>query len=456
MFNSYLHVVENIPITDHLITTSRNTLLKDANEVEDIFIDCHPGNGTGSRNEIVRRAPSHSADFVLKLVSLSFKVTQVSFPVLPSTNARGLYDFPSSPTAPGRPNQSKCLPDAMIQSMSGEKADHTPSVVTTPQWRPPLVDLHKALKRKRSIARRNTSATTIGSNPGVSESRWDIADDSRQDSGFDGYLLKRRKLDMGNTEKPEIQSSGGRVDVPTQEQNLPVLATEGKHINSVDPAPLLKARTEEQPQGNSFIDKAKRRKLDVQTCQITSTSHPRLLSPDTKTRYPNTDHHTIEEPNQMPQLASPATSHRSVEALPPDDSTSREPKPVPPPITVVERIFPIHNQRATESQLLPPLSLLTPRSLSPTRHIVLGSVLDDVVARLQSQNHHRNQLRPPKLPNSQAKFPRLAKWFKELGTNLNSTGTREKRKRWKTPNAKALVVGLNDGWSFIGAHVRTR
>ena len=394
----------------------------------------------------------------MKLIFSLFKVTQITFPVLP-INARGLHDLPSSPTALGRPNKRKRPPGAPMLSISGEEASNTPFASTPLQRTPPLVDLQRALERKRSTVRRNASVPSIGSNLNAPGLKWQAIGVSTQDSGSDLYPpLKRRKLDQGNTQKPEEQTSGGKADVATQERN-PVPVAKGEHVKPVDSPLPPYVQTNEQAQKSLPTNAAKSMTRNVQLSQTTELSSPQLYSSETgaETRHDTVDHHVNGENKQLCQLASPATSHRSFEALPQDDSPAPAAKPGSPPATVLsppEKFLHIHDQTVTESHL-PSISIPTPRSLSPARHPIIRNVLDDVVARLQLQPRRPDHMRPSRYPESKVKLPRLARWFKEIGTNLVTTGTRDKRKRWKAPNPKELMVGSSAGWSFVGAHVRT-
>jgi hypothetical protein len=331
-------------------------------------------------------------------------------------------------------------PSAVIQPLSRQNASSAPSV-STPSYRtPPLIDLHKVLKRKRGIVNRMDSATSIGSGPRLPQSKTPSDSVSRPDSSSEGYSLKRVKLDTSNTQT-EVNLGGQMVLTTTQKENDNFLAAEDRLVTGIDFISPPNIQTDEHSR-ECFPVRAKSGKLDVQTCRTPETSHQQLSAD-------GADYRSIET-QQWPQ---PATPHSSVGSPPLGDSLGKETHVFPSVTALSARKGPlsIHDHPVSESHL--PSSLATPRSLSQIRHTHIKSVLDDVVARLQCQPHHHNPVQPPNLLESKIRLPRLARWFKGVGTEFISTNTGDKRKRRKTSSAKATMVGLTEGWTFVSAQV---
>ncbi|KAF8491963.1 hypothetical protein JB92DRAFT_3100425, partial [Gautieria morchelliformis] len=157
---------DSVTKIDRLITSDTPPKQGHGHGARDVIMDHHPATRAGSKNE---------------------NVIQLPFPAPSTTKPRHLYNFPWSPTSPGRPDNLTRQPSAVIQSLSRQNASFAPSVSTPPYRRAPLIDLHKVLKRKRDSV-------------------------SRQGSCFEGYPLKRVKLDKSNT-----QTEG---NLPTQNDNI--------------------------------------------------------------------------------------------------------------------------------------------------------------------------------------------------------------------------------------------
>lgn len=364
--------------------------------------------------------------------------------------------MPSSPTASRGSGKRKRQPDVTGHPIRGINASLTSSVSTPPSRELPFIDLSKVMKRKRSIVERKPSVTSFGSNSHLSGWKGQVGV-SRQDSAFEGFSLgfslKRRKLELDNGEEQGMQNPNGPMDAMTAKERNVVIAAEDKHTKPDDTVLSSLAQTDEHIPEFSVNDRAKRRKLDVQT-HLIELSHQQLHSSKVGSAHPDTNQTVHDETNLKPQLASPATSHRSIVVPSRDCSLPIEDQPdtLPPTLLSPPReILPIHGHECPESHQLPP-TMLTPRSLSPPHH---KNRLEHVVARLRQRPRDSDQIQPSKPPQSSVKIPRLAKWFREVGTTIVATKIRDKRRRWKTSSTKATMDGLNEGWTFVGPQVRT-
>lgn len=234
--------------------------------------------------------------------------------------------------------------------------------------------------------------------------------------------------------KHDLQTSEQlNMAIPTQ--NDIVVPAEGRREMSLDIVLPL------DPQNN-------------QHCRSTVISQQHLNVPGTEIIHPGVYQHSGYEMRQMPQLASPATSHRSMDGPSRHGSLDTTAKPASPPAAVMSpprELFPNHDQLLRESHVLPP-TLMTPRSLSPPRQSVTKNLLENVVAGMQ----YRDQLLPSKPLDREVRVPRLARWFKDVGLRLATTAsTREKPRRRKKPNAKAMMTGISEEWTFVGAQIWT-
>lgn len=380
-----------------------------------------------------------------------FQATQLSFPVPHSANDP--HDFPISPTTSQqrrirRNSQGGDLVSHPIP-IPDQEANLTPCAPSASISRPPLIDFCKVVKRKRPAVLRKTSIIDSGAELNVAGSLR-IGTISRQDSAVEEPPHKRRKLEVSIDGKRDLQTSEQlNMAIPTQ--NDIVIPAEGRREMSLDIVLPLDPQNNQHPHNSPRNDGTM---VDVQHCRSTVIFQQQLNVPGTETIHPDVDQQSGHETKQMPQLASPATSHRSLDAPSRHGSLDTTAKPASPPAAVLSpprELFPNHDQLSRESLVLPP-TLMTPRSLSPPRQSVTKNLLENVVAGMQ----YRAQLLPSKPLDREVRVPRLARWFKDVGPRLATTAsTREKPRRRKKPNAKALMTGISEEWTFVGAQIWT-